>query len=112
MSGRGAGMPATKIMVALDKPDAASALALVEALAGIPCWFKVGMELFYAAGPDLVRRLKAGGHRVILDRKMHDIPNTRKGGARSLARLRPDMVSVRSAGGTAAVSAGAAGGRD
>jgi len=112
MSGRGAGMPATKIMVALDKPDAASALALVEALAGIPCWFKVGMELFYAAGPDLVRRLKAGGHRVFLDLKMHDIPNTVKGGARSLARLGADMFNVHAAGGTAMMAAALEGVRE
>lgn len=96
---------ASKIMVALDKPDAAAAERLVEQLAGIPCWFKVGMQLFYAAGADLVRRLKAGGHRVFLDLKMHDIPNTVKGGAMSLTRLGADMFNVHAAGGSAMMAA-------
>lgn len=92
-------------MVALDKPDAASAERLVEQLAGIPCWFKVGMELFYAAGPDIVRRLKAAGHRVFVDLKMHDIPNTVKGGATSLTLLGADMFNVHASGGTAMMAA-------
>jgi orotidine-5'-phosphate decarboxylase len=104
--------PAEKVMVALDMPDAAMAEHLVDRLAGIPCWFKVGMELFYAAGPDLVRRLKAGGHRVFLDLKMHDIPNTVKGGAKSLTMLGADMFNVHAAGGTAMMAAAAEGVRE
>lgn len=96
---------ASRIMVALDKPDAEGAERLVKLLAGIPCWFKVGMELFYAAGPDMVRRLKAGGHRVFVDLKMHDIPNTVKGGARSLTLLGADMFNVHAAGGAAMMRA-------
>lgn len=112
MSGQATDRLASKVMVALDKPDAAAALELVGRLADIPCWFKVGLELFYAAGPDLVRRLKAGGHRVFLDVKMHDIPNTVKGGARSLTLLGADMFNVHAAGGTAMMAAALEGVRE
>lgn len=90
---------AARIMVALDRPDAASARRLAASLQGAGCWMKVGMELFYAAGPDIVRELKAMGFRVFLDVKMHDIPNTVRGGARSIARLGVDMFNVHAAGG-------------
>ncbi|OXM15715.1 orotidine-5'-phosphate decarboxylase [Paenibacillus herberti] len=90
---------AGKVMVALDYPDAASAEALLKQLEGIPCYMKVGMQLFYTAGPDFVRMLKARGYRVFLDVKMHDIPNTVKGGANSVTRLGVDMFNVHAAGG-------------
>src|SRR5690606_39289567 len=80
-------LAAGKIMVALDVYEAAEARRLVESLKGIPCWMKVGMQLFYSAGPDFVRTLKEAGYRVFLDVKMHDIPNTVKGGAGSVTRL-------------------------
>ena len=53
-------------------------------LRGIPCYMKVGMQLFYAAGPAFVANLKERGYNVFLDLKMHDIPNTVKGGANSI----------------------------
>jgi len=93
------------IMVALDVPDAEAALALASRLEGIPCWMKVGMELYYAAGPDLVRRLKAQGHRIFLDLKFHDIPNTVAGAARSAVKLGVDMFNVHAAGGSAMMRA-------
>jgi orotidine-5'-phosphate decarboxylase len=96
---------ADKVMVALDKPDAALALALASELHGAGCWMKVGMELFFAAGPAVVRELKARGFRVFLDLKMHDIPNTVRGGARSITRLGVDMFNVHAAGGAAMMSA-------
>lgn len=71
---------AGRLMVALDYPDAKRAKALVQQLEGIPCYMKVGMQLFYAAGPDFVKELKAKGYSVFLDVKMHDIPNTVKAG--------------------------------
>lgn len=92
---------ASKVMVALDKPDAEAALRLASELQGAGCWMKVGMELFYAAGPSVVRELKSRGFRVFLDVKMHDIPNTVRGGARSIARLGVDMFNVHAAGGLA-----------
>ncbi|QMV40358.1 orotidine-5'-phosphate decarboxylase [Cohnella cholangitidis] len=100
---------AGKVMVALDKPDAAAALALAEQLRGAGCWMKVGMELFYAAGPSVVRELKSRGFRVFLDLKMHDIPNTVRGGARSITRLGVDMFNVHGAGGLDMMSAAAVG---
>lgn len=88
-----------RIMVALDYPDADSAMKLVEQLKGIPCYMKVGMQLFYAAGPDFVRRLKDRGYNVFLDLKLHDIPNTVKGAAESITQLGVDMFNVHAAGG-------------
>lgn len=103
---------ASKVMVALDKPDAAEALNLAEELQGAGCWMKVGMELFYAAGPSVVRELKARGFRVFLDLKMHDIPNTVRGGARSITRLGVDMFNVHGAGGIAMMNAAVEGVRE
>jgi orotidine-5'-phosphate decarboxylase len=90
---------ASKIMVALDYPTADQAEALVQSLQGIPCWMKVGMQLFYSAGPGFVASLKERGYHVFLDLKMHDIPNTVKGGSESVTRLGVDMFNVHAAGG-------------
>jgi orotidine-5'-phosphate decarboxylase len=92
-------LAASKIMIALDAATANEAEQIVEKLKGIPCWMKVGMQLFYAAGPSFVRDLKRAGYRVFLDLKMHDIPNTVKGGAGSITRLGVDMFNVHAAGG-------------
>lgn len=96
---------AERIMVALDVPQASQARELLKALQGIPCWMKVGMQLFYAAGPQLVMEMKEQGYKVFLDIKMHDIPNTVKGGAESVARLGVDMFNVHSAGGKSMMEA-------
>ncbi|MFE5319835.1 orotidine-5'-phosphate decarboxylase [Paenibacillus sp. NPDC056579] len=90
---------AERIMVALDYPDAAAAQKLLESLRGIPCYMKVGMQLFYSAGPQFVSSLKEQGYKVFLDVKMHDIPNTVKGGSESVTRLGVDMFNVHAAGG-------------
>ncbi len=103
---------AAKVMVALDKPDAEAALKLAAQLDGAGCWMKVGMELFYAAGPAVVRELKARGFKVFLDLKMHDIPNTVRGGARSITRMGVDLFNVHGAGGVAMMAAAAEGVRD
>jgi orotidine-5'-phosphate decarboxylase len=103
---------AAKVMVALDKPDAEAALALASRLEGAGCWMKVGMELYYAAGPSVVRELKSRGFRVFLDLKMHDIPNTVRGGARSLTRLGVDLFNVHAAGGIAMMAAAIEGVRE
>ncbi|MFS1513445.1 orotidine-5'-phosphate decarboxylase [Chengkuizengella sp. SCS-71B] len=88
-----------RIIVALDYPSADEAESLLNQLKGIPCYMKVGMQLFYAAGPSFVLKLKEQGYKVFLDLKMHDIPNTVKGGAASIARLGVDMFNVHVAGG-------------
>jgi orotidine-5'-phosphate decarboxylase len=90
---------AERIMVALDYAEAEQANELVNALKGIPCYMKVGMQLFYSAGPQFVIRLKEQGYKIFLDLKMHDIPNTVKGGAESITRLGVDMFNVHAAGG-------------
>ncbi|MNU48882.1 Orotidine 5'-phosphate decarboxylase [compost metagenome] len=90
---------AGRLMVALDYPSAEEARLLIDRLQGIPCYMKVGMQLFYTAGPDFVRELKYKGYNVFLDLKMHDIPNTVKGGANSITRLGVDMFNVHAAGG-------------
>lgn len=96
---------AGRLMVALDYPNADQARALIEQLEGIPCYMKVGMQLFYAAGPDFIRELKERGYSVFLDVKMHDIPNTVRGGAESLTQLGVDMFNVHAAGGAAMMAA-------
>ncbi|NGZ73903.1 orotidine-5'-phosphate decarboxylase [Saccharibacillus alkalitolerans] len=90
---------ARRLMVALDYPDAEAARGLIRQLEGIPCYMKVGMQLYYQAGPEFVRELKSLGYSVFLDLKMHDIPNTVKGGANSIAKLGVDMFNVHAAGG-------------
>lgn len=90
---------AGKLMVALDYSSAEAARKLIGELEGIPCYMKVGMQLFYAAGGDFVRELKSSGYKVFLDLKLHDIPNTVKGGANSITVLGVDMFNVHAAGG-------------
>ena len=80
-----------RIALALDVPDAQSALDLVEATAEHVGVYKIGMQLFYAEGPDLVRQIKASGKRIFLDLKLHDIPNTVASAIESLMR-RDDIL--------------------
>ncbi|AQR77302.1 orotidine-5'-phosphate decarboxylase [Paenibacillus larvae] len=96
---------AEKIMVALDYPTAEKAEQLIQQLKGIPCYMKVGMQLFYAEGPGIVVQLKEQGYKVFLDLKLHDIPNTVKGTAESLTRLGIDMFNVHAGGGRAMMEA-------
>jgi orotidine-5'-phosphate decarboxylase len=70
---------------------------------------KVGMELFYQEGPDMVRELKAEGHEVFLDLKLHDIPNTVGSSMRRIAGLGCDLVNVHAAGGSEMMKAAIAG---
>jgi orotidine-5'-phosphate decarboxylase len=88
-----------RLIVALDVPDAASALALVGQLEKSCHWFKVGLELFVAAGPAVIEPLVARGHSVFLDLKLHDIPNTVAGAVRSAAALGVKMMTLHAAGG-------------
>ncbi|MBW8370503.1 MAG: orotidine-5'-phosphate decarboxylase [Thiobacillus sp.] len=94
-----------KIIVALDFPDAASALALVDRLDPALCRLKVGKELFTVAGPDLVRALVARGFEVFLDLKFHDIPNTVAAACRAAAGLGVWMLNVHASGGRRMMSA-------
>ncbi|MGA7833013.1 MAG: orotidine-5'-phosphate decarboxylase [Terracidiphilus sp.] len=94
-----------RLIVALDVPDAAAASHLAAQLEGSCQWFKVGLELFVAAGPAVIEPLVARGHSVFLDLKFHDIPNTVAAAVRSAARLGVRMVNVHAAGGPAMLSA-------
>jgi len=94
-----------RLIVALDVPDAASAARLVGQLEKNVRWFKVGLELFVAAGPAVIEPLVARGHSVFLDLKFHDIPNTVAGAVRSAAALGARMINVHAAGGPAMLAA-------
>ena len=94
-----------RLIVALDFPDSGAALACVDQLSGSISWFKVGLELYLAAGESIVRELKQRGHSVFLDLKLHDIPNTAAAAVRSLGRLEPDLLTVHAAGGRAMLTA-------
>lgn len=94
-----------RLIVALDVPNAASALALVSRLESNCQWFKVGLELFVSAGPAVLEPLIARGHSVFLDLKLHDIPNTVAGAVRSAAGLGVKMITLHAAGGPAMLSA-------
>lgn len=98
-------MDTSRPIIALDLPSARDALDLVARFAGETLFVKVGMELFYAAGPGIVSQLKDAGHDVFCDLKLHDIPNTVRGAARSLARLGADLLTVHAAGGRAMMEA-------
>ena len=93
-------MNSTKIIVALDFADAASALMLVERLDPALCRLKVGKELFTAAGPEFVRALVTRGYDVFLDLKFHDIPNTVAAACRAAAGLGVWMLNVHASGGS------------
>jgi orotidine-5'-phosphate decarboxylase len=94
-----------RLIVALDVPDAASAAAMVDRLEGTCQWFKVGLELFVAAGPAVLEPLLKRGHSVFLDLKFNDIPNTVAGAVRSAAALGVRMMSVHASGGPAMLAA-------
>lgn len=89
------------IIVALDVPAMADAQRLMTELGETITTYKVGMELFYHAGPEAVRQVRQAGKRVFLDLKLHDIPNTVAHGAKALAGLGADFISLHAAGGLA-----------
>lgn len=87
-----------KVIVALDFPDRTACLDFLGHF-DHPLFVKIGMELFYKEGPDLVRQIGDLGHRIFLDLKLHDIPNTVSSAMRALASLDVAMVNVHAAGG-------------
>ena len=101
-----------RIIVALDLPDAATAIAMAERLRGRAAWLKVGMTLFYAEGPSIVRQLRGMGFDVFVDLKLHDIPHQVRGAARSLGSLGAGMLSVHASGGADMMEAAVAGARE
>ena len=89
---------ARDVIVACDFASAEETMAFLEKFEEERPFVKIGMELYYAAGPDIVRKLKARGHRVFLDLKLHDIPNTVKKAMRVLSGLGADIVNLHAAG--------------
>lgn len=93
------------VIIACDFPSAEECFSFLELFGGNRPFVKIGMELFYAAGPDMVRRLKERGHKVFLDLKLHDIPNTVGRASAVLGTLGADMINVHAGGGSAMMRA-------
>lgn len=89
-----------KLIVALDFDTVNGALDLFEALRGVAGMFKIGSQLFTAAGPDIVRKIVAKGGRVFLDLKFHDIPNTVAAAGIEATRLGVSIFNIHASGGT------------
>jgi len=96
---------ADKIIVALDVATADEAVLLVNRLRERICRFKVGLQLYTAAGPDVVREIAKTGAKIFLDLKLHDIPNTVAGAVASAANLGVDMLTIHLSGGEAMIRA-------
>ena len=97
-----------KIIVALDVPTEKEALDLVERLRDRISFFKIGLQLFTAAGPDVVREVRSTGANVFLDLKLHDIPNTVAHAVESTSALGVQMLTIHLSGGEAMVRAAVA----
>ena len=89
---------AKDVIIACDFPSGEETLAFLDHFTGEKLFVKIGMELFYAEGPQIVRAIKARGHKIFLDLKLHDIPNTVKKAMRSLSALDVDIVNLHAAG--------------
>lgn len=96
-----------RLIVALDFPSAAAALRHADELRGECLWFKVGLELFIAAGPAIVATLRDRGLRVFLDLKLYDIPNTVASAVRATAGCGASLLSLHASGGPAMLRAAA-----
>jgi orotidine-5'-phosphate decarboxylase len=99
--------PQDRLAVALDVPSAQQALDLVARLEGTCRWFKVGMELYYAAGNTIIETLRKQNFQVFLDLKLHDIPNTVAAAVRSVTTAGASLLTVHAAGGSAMMAAAA-----
>lgn len=86
------------VIIACDFADKETALNFLDKFEGRKPFVKIGMELFYAEGPQIVREIKARGHKIFLDLKLHDIPNTVKKSMAVLSRLDVDMCNLHAAG--------------
>ena len=93
------------VIIALDFDSKEKTLAFLDRFTGKKPFVKIGMELFYAEGPSIVREIKARGHQIFLDLKLHDIPNTVKKAMAVLSSLDVDMVNLHAAGTRAMMTA-------
>ena len=96
---------AKDVIVALDFENREKTLAFLDKFQEEKPFVKIGMELFYAEGPAIVREIRARGHKIFLDLKLHDIPNTVKNAMHVLSALDVDMVNLHAAGTTAMMTA-------
>ncbi len=92
------GIPKSDVIIALDFPDAKAVYAFLAPFQEDKPFVKVGMELFYAEGPQIVREIKARGHKIFLDLKLHDIPNTVQRAMHTLAKMEVDMANLHASG--------------
>lgn len=90
------------VIIACDFAGKAECMSFLDKFTGVKPFVKIGMELFYAEGPQIVRDIKEKGHKIFLDLKLHDIPNTVKKSMAVLSRLDVDMCNLH-AGGTVAM---------
>ena len=86
------------VIIACDFDSAEKVFAFLDKFTGRKPFVKIGMELYYAEGPEIVRQIKARGHKIFLDLKLHDIPNTVKKSMAVLSRLDVDMTNLHAAG--------------
>ena len=86
------------VIIACDFDSAEKTFAFLDRFTGRKPFVKIGMELYYAEGPSIVREIKKRGHKIFLDLKLHDIPNTVKKGMAVLSRLDVDMTNLHAAG--------------
>ena len=86
------------VIIACDFPSKEATLAFLDRFTGKKPYVKIGMELFYSEGPEIVREIKKRGHKIFLDLKLHDIPNTVEKAMAALSRLDVDMCNVHAAG--------------
>jgi len=93
------------VIVALDFDSKEKTLAFLDRFTEEKPFVKIGMELFYAEGPSIVREIRARGHKIFLDLKLHDIPNTVKKAMAALSALDVDIVNLHAAGTTAMMKA-------
>ena len=91
---------ATDVIVALDFKSANDVYSFLDKFDGKKLFVKIGMELFYAEGPEIVREIKKRGHKIFLDLKLHDIPNTVMKAMASLSKLDVDMCNLHASGGS------------
>lgn len=104
--------PIVTPIVALDVSDRPAAQAIVSRLGGACGFYKVGLELFSAEGPEIVSWLRDAGKSVFVDLKLHDIPNTVRGAARSVARHGASLLTVHASGGAEMIRAAVEGAQD
>ncbi|MBR3990845.1 MAG: orotidine-5'-phosphate decarboxylase [Clostridia bacterium] len=93
------------VIIACDFPGREETLRFLDLFEGRKPYVKIGMELFYSAGPEIVREIKERGHKIFLDLKLHDIPNTVRRSMAALRDLGADMVNLHAAGGAAMMEA-------